>query len=118
MTLRRNAVSAWGLLTRAEYAHIRLLLLNLPLDFVEVSEHLTLKKSFPVAVDVPQTYPEEVAIKDRIPRFSSQISLLLADKLPQSRGGHTKFPAILSFSSLAHGFEGLQCGNRGLGEES
>lgn len=47
----------------AEYACIHLLLLNLPLIFMEVSEHFMLKKSFPAAVDVTQTYPGEKAYK-------------------------------------------------------
>lgn len=44
-------------------AFIHLLLLNLPLIFMEVSEHFMLKKSFPAAVDVTQTYPGEKAYK-------------------------------------------------------
>lgn len=53
---------------RAEYAHIHLLLLNLPLIFMEVSEQFMPKKSFPAA-EVTQTYPEEKAIRNNTPKF-------------------------------------------------
>lgn len=67
---RPGAVNVWGLLMPTEYAHIHLLLLNLPLIFMEVSENLSLKrKSFPAAVEVTHTYPGEKATRESTSKF-------------------------------------------------
>lgn len=67
---RPDPVNVWGLLTPAEYAHIHLLLLNLPLIFMEVSENFLLKrKYFPAAVEVTHTYPGGKATRGGTSKF-------------------------------------------------